>query len=387
MGFLRRGFFVFFLFVPAAAGAVTPEMDRHLQDALDAVYTMRFADAEAAVRGAMAVDEAHPYGPLGLAVVSMIQYLYGSEQADPGLLGLFSKRVDQAVSSGERWVKKHPGDPEGFLALGAAYGLSARLLAVRHQWVRAFWRGREAIAYLSKAAALKPDLDDVALGLGMYDYYTDTYPRFVRVLAKLVLRGNRQRGISELRRAARGGRYSQVVAKLIMTEICLEDAYGLRDPAEGLKLITEVRQRYPESAMIFAIELNARYEAGRYAELLAGVETFNERVQRGEYDSVQLAKGLVIKGTALWAMKRPGEALEPLRAAAEMKVAGRATRWSVWARIREAQLLDFLGQRQAALTLYQEAMAEPDLWDLRHYAKAGLRGAWTQVYPGPIAPF
>jgi len=44
------------------------------------------------------------------------------------------------------------------MALGAAYGVFSRLLATRHEWLRAYWYGRKAVAYLRKANALDPEM-------------------------------------------------------------------------------------------------------------------------------------------------------------------------------------------------------------------------------------
>jgi tetratricopeptide (TPR) repeat protein len=383
---LRRAFVLLF-FLPACAGAISPEMDRQLQGALDLLYSMKWSEAEAAVRQVIELDAEHPYGHFGLAAVSMIQYIYGAEQADPALLAVFTKRIDDAIAKGSAWVKKHPQDAEGFMALGAAYGVSARLLAVRHQWLKAYWHGRTAVAHLHKAVKLDPAMGDPYLGLGMYDYYSDAYPRFVRVLAKLFLRGNRARGIDELKRAAAGGLFSQVVSKMLLVEIYLEDQWGLRDTEAAVKLSAEVRGRYPESAMVQAIDLVARYEAGLYDGVLTDMDGFLARARRGEYDVLQLAKGLVIQGTTLWAAGRREEALAALREASGIRVDGKATRWGVWASIRSGNLLDAMGRRQEALEAYKAASAEPDLWDLRQFAKAGQKAPWTDPQPGHISPF
>jgi len=362
-------------------------MDRQLQSALDLLYSMKFVEADAAVRNVIAMEPAHPYGYFGLVGVSMIQYIYGTEQSDPVLLASFSTRLDDALAKGTVWVKGHPDDAEGFMALGAAYGVSARLLVVRHEWLRAYWHGRRAVGYLQKAAQLDPSMGDPYLGLGMYDYYSDAYPRFIRVLTKLFLHGDRARGIAELQRAARKGTFSQVVSKMILVEIFLEDQWGLRDPAEAMKLSAEIRQRYPDSAMVQDIDIVAKYEAGRYGDVLADEDRFLEKARRGEYDALQLTKGLVIRGTTLWAMGRRVEGLIALRAACDIRIEGKIPRWGVWARIRAGNLLDLMGGRQEAQELYRAAAAEPDLWDLRQFAKAGLRLPWTDAAPGHISPF
>lgn len=386
MRVLRRASLLLLL-LPCAVRAIPPEMDRGLQAALDLLYSMKWGEAEAAVRAVIEQEPEHPYGHFGLAAVSMIQYIYGAEQADPALLEVFTRRIDDAIARGSVWVKKHPDDAEGFMALGAAYGVSARLLAVRHQYLKAYWHGRTAVGYLNKAVRLDPDMDDPYLGLGMYDYYSDAYPRFVRVLAKLFLRGDRQRGVARLRRAAQGGLFSQVVAKMLLVEISLDDQWGLRDPVAAVKLSAEVRSRYPDSAMVQAIDFVANYEAGRYPEVLADLDGFLEKARRGDYDSLQLAKALVIQGTVLWAAGRPEEGLAALREAAAVRVDGKITRWGVWAHIRAGNLLDSLGRRDEALEAYKTAAKEPDLWDLRQFAKAGQKTPWQEPHPGHISPF
>jgi len=70
-----------------------------------------------------------------------------------------------------------------------------------------------------------------------------------------------------------------------------------------------------------------------------------------------------------------------------MRPGGKSVRWGVWAAIRAANLLDLMGRRSEALKLYETAAAEPDLWDLRQFAKAGLRTPWNQPAPGHISPF
>ena len=80
-------------------------------------------------------------------------------------------------------------------------------------------------------------------------------------------------------------------------------------------------------------------------------------------------------------------AAQALQAAAEVRVAGKITRWGLWAEIRAGNLLDLMGRRQEALALYKAAAAEPDVWDLRQFAKAGLQAPWRAGPPGHISPF
>ena len=102
---------------------------------------------------------------------------------------------------------------------------------------------------------------------------------------------------------------------------------------------------------------------------------------------MQLAKAHVIKGTTLWAMNRPNEALQEYDAAAEVRAEGKITRWGVWAQIRAGNLLDSMGRRELAQARYRTVAAAPDRWGLRQFASAGLRAPWPGSQPGHISPF
>ena len=100
------------------------------------------------------------------------------------------------------WLDKHPKYPEALMAMGAAYGVSSRLLCTRKEWIKAYFQGRKAIGFVRKAAALDPELYDAYVGIGMYEYYNGVYSHVDKVLAKLRFGGNRLQGIEHLKIAA-----------------------------------------------------------------------------------------------------------------------------------------------------------------------------------------
>lgn len=369
-----------------ARGYITEEMDYWLMKGVDDIYRMRFDDAEAAARKAMALNPAHPHAYLGLAGVAWTRYVYGTDQSDPSLMSLFEQRTKQAVSVAQKWTKAHPDDAQGLMTLGAAYGLSSRLDLIRHQWIKGYLEGRKAAAITREAVQKDPQLWDAYLGLGMYDYYTDAYPRLVGVLAKLVLGGDRLRGIKTLELVAEKGHFSKSNARILLVEIYLEDRWGARDPEKAIALMKQLRADYPDSAMMHSAQLVALYEGKRYAQALAGARDYLERVRTGLYSPIEAGKGNVALGCALWQLGRKDEALEAFRRAEQVDYLGKPSRWAVWAHIRAGQLLDSLGRRAEALAEYRLAAAEPDTWDFRQYAKAGLSRMFSGARPGPIDP-
>jgi len=379
---------LFLALAATAARAADPDgKDALIRELIDRIYTMEFDRAEQVGRRLAAVDPASPFGAFGLTAVAMTRFVYETEQADLSLLPVFERNAEESIERATEWCRSHPDDAEGLMVLGASYGIAARISALRHNWITAYLQGRKAIRYTRASAHLDPSLGDPWLGIGMYDYYSDTYPRFVGALAKLLLRGDRRRGIAGLRRAAQTGRYVNTAAKLLLVEVYTEDRYGERDPEEAVRIMADVRSTYPESLMLQAAELFALYESRRYDATLAGCDEFLGKAAQLPIAPIQTAKGRHIQGTTLWAMGRRKEAEGALREGAESLLAGGPTMWGVWSRIRLARLLDLEGRRQEAQEQYRLAAALPDHWSLREVAKAGLSKPWTDPYPGHLSPF
>src|SRR5579883_3418802 len=259
---------------PQASGYITAEMDRWLMQGIDDIYRMRFEEAASDARAAMALNPEHPNPYLGLAGILWTRYVYETDQGDDSLIAEFARKTQETIDVGQRWVKAHPEDAQGLMTLGAAYGLSSRLDIIRHQWVKGYLEGRKSVQITRQAVKANPECWDCYLGVGMYDYYTDVYPRFIGVLAKLVLRGDRVRGIKTLEMVAEKGHYSKINAMALLVEIYTEDQWGARDPERALSLIRQLRALYPDSAMLHSAELVALYDAGRWPETVKDSEEY-----------------------------------------------------------------------------------------------------------------
>lgn len=352
------------------AGAAKPELKAEVEAGIDALYRMEFDEAARHCDRMRALEPGHPFGEFGHTAVLWARYIYGSELGDDSLLGPIEEQVRRTVETGRAWVKAHPGDAEALMALGAAEGILGRMYATRRQYIRGYLSARSAMKATRAAVEADPSLVDAQLGLGMYDYYTDLYPRMIRPLAKVILRGDRARGIERLRLVAERGSWGKMAAKMLLVEISLHDPYGARDPELAVKLMSEVRQRYPTSAMLHSAQLAALYQAGRVDEAHLGALEFLRKVEEGRYRRFDEAKGRVFLAAALWALKRPEDALTSYLKAAGLKP---RNRWSVWALVRAGHVLDLLGRRTEALLAYKEAATEPDRWGYKEYADKALK--------------
>jgi tetratricopeptide (TPR) repeat protein len=372
---------------PAAAArpsTLTPEMDRLVLSGIDGIYRMDFDAADAAARQAMKLDPRYPHAYLGAAATDFIRYIYGPTPTDDHLVKSFEAKTEEAIGVAGKWLEAHPDDPEALLVLGSGYGIRARLALERHQYLKAWTNGSRSMKYIRASLKSDPETYDSYLGLGMFDYYTDTIPRFAGWLAKIMLGGNRARGLRELRLAAEKGHFARTAAQLILVEIDTQDQFGARDPEDAVRLMADIRARYPDSSMLHSAHVVSLYEAGRYDEGLRQAKEYLERVRTGRYgaDAMPVARALV--GTNLFAQGRLEDALSEFRAGGADK--SPLSSWTILDRVRAGQVLDALGRREEALAAYKSAYAD-DRFGTRPYIKPCLGAPCVgKKFPGPFSP-
>jgi tetratricopeptide (TPR) repeat protein len=375
------------LAAPASAlpSSIPPEMDKLVMEGVDSIYRMDFDAADEAAKKAMALNPDYPHAYLGAAATDFIRYVYGPAQSDDRLVRSFERKADVSIGVAERWLKTHPDDADALLVLGSGYGIRARLALERHQYIRGWTNGSKSMKYIRASLKADPEMYDSDLGLGMFDYYVDTIPRFAGWLAKIMLGGSRARGLRELRLAAEKGHFARTAAQLILVEIDTQDEFGARDPADAVRLMNEIRRKYPNSSMLHSAQVVALYENKDYAEGLNEAGEFLARVRSGRYNAVNMSMARAMTGTLLWASGGDKE-----KALAEFR-AGTGdvppNRWTVWNQVRAGQLLDSLGRRDEAVAAYKAAYAEPDKWEFKALIKACLaKPCAGPSYPGLFSP-
>ena len=188
----------------APAGVAHP-WDATARGALDLVYDGDFHGAEARLAVLAAEHPADPVLPYlqALALEWRVEQDPGSRAHDPAVLSL----ADRSLSLTGASLADDPADGRALLARGAAHGVKSRLHLYRWEKgpaSREAVRMREALGAARAAGVGALDLD---FGLGLYDYYADTLPRFFKVVAFVmrIPRGDRERGLAAIARVARGG--------------------------------------------------------------------------------------------------------------------------------------------------------------------------------------
>ncbi len=181
-------------------------------------------------------------------------------QLDPESLALdagFSALVERAIDETTAWTTREPGRAEAWFYLGAARGARAQWKVLRHERLSAARDGKRIKAALERALALDPEMHDAAFGIGLYRYYADVAPAFLRWLRWLLLLpgGDRAEGLEQMLRASRHGTLVQGEAdyQLHLIYLWYEERF-----ADALELVLALQQRYPQNPLFRQIEAEIR---------------------------------------------------------------------------------------------------------------------------------
>lgn len=351
---------------------MTSEQESAVVRGLDCLYRLDFDGSEKVFVEAMKAHPGDPVYSLGAAVTAWWRlendFVPAGSPEEKAFFAAVSAAIKDAKRESRSGVKA-----EGYLYLGAAYGLRGRREAAHHQWLSAYLDGRKAYRNERKAVKLDPDLADAYLGIGAFDYYVATLSRFVRLFVFTKV-SDKSQGLEELRVAAEHGRFSGVAAKLVLVGI---DWTFEKKPKEAWEILEELHERYPDSPLMDSMRLIALFHLRDGERLKRDARTFLEKAERGapNFRPVDRDAGRYFLGL--------GEQLtgQYTRALTEYEHALRDVPphhpWRSMLRLFMGECQDLLGRREEAVASYHQALAEPPLWGVPRYARYLLKHPFT----------
>ena len=367
-----------------------PDVMAYATEGINGVYSLDYPTAQKNIQQVFDAYPDHPFAHFGNAMIAWSRYEYEFETSDDKQRKVFEKILDDSIDGIQRWLKKNPNDPNGYMGLGALYGLRALFSMRNRSWVTAYFSGRKAIKNLERSLELDPTYYDAYFGLGIYQYFAGTLPSVIKILAKIVaIKGNPQEGVRQLNIAREKATFTSDSAKLILIEVQNTRGSAFYNPQQSLEFIRSLRAKYPNNPLMRYVEVICLYETGQYDEVTAQAQTFLNLIGTDPfYKDIYIARAYTALGTAQMAQGNFEQARKLFEQGRVAVGAQEPSRWAVWNELRLGQVYDVLGQREQARERYRYVLSFKDKWGFDERAKALLKKPY--VVPadgvGPLPP-
>jgi tetratricopeptide (TPR) repeat protein len=273
-------------------------------------------------------------------------------KVDPALDAEFHRVAAMAEERAQRRLARNPEDADGLFGLGLVYGSRANYLAgVQTEYLDGVRMGEKAYDVESRLRALRPEIHDAGVVLGVREYVIGSLPRTARfVLFFLGARGSQDKGLTFLREAAEKGEFLRTYAKVLLTVANIRE--GNLDQA--LALLEELQAAYPRNP-IFLIELAKLYRRTKHYARAVRTCGMLMAVTTVYHDSPRLIgpeDGLIELGLVFAAQKQFDAALKTLAQVEDIPDVDDHVRSQ--ALLERGKIYDQLGQRQKAIALYRK---------------------------------
>jgi len=350
--------------------------DQH-EKAVSAVRHIYNFEFEQALSEANALHAANPKSPLGDLLLAEAYWWQAINNLDrPELVASFRDHASAGIAAAEKLLERDERDPFALFTLGGLNGRKAILDGLTGKRLESVNTAVTARKYLRLLNRHHPDMEDAYFGLGVYDYFAAELPWFARLLSRFLLglAGDKERGLAEMERAARGGLFTQVDARVFLS-IAYLDTEGRYE--EALAILRGLHDTYPRNLDFY------------------GMLGFAYRTQKDWENAIAILEEMVEKAKTEPVLGRQSREMTTYFLANTYKVAGlfgRAiplldaivtdpnpnTQWlTATALIERGRINDAEGRRMAAIADYQRVLALKDFRGSHDKAKSHLATAYV----------
>ena len=200
--------------------------------------------------------------------------------------------ADKTIGISKKLLDEQPDNKFLHFYLGGIYGnMGLQYLRQGSYW-SAYRNGSKGKGHLEKALKIDPEFADAELGIGIFKYYADVLPRYMKPLLFLVrLSGNREEGLSKIKLAAEKSALSRIEANFFYAKI-LQEYEG--DPAGALDVGYQLHNQFPDN-MFYHYSLGQfLYENGMLPESRELFEQLKKRPHRYYNRSVGYYYGIIL---------------------------------------------------------------------------------------------
>jgi tetratricopeptide (TPR) repeat protein len=154
-----------------------------------------------------------------------------------------------AIRKADTRVHAHQDEARSYFYEGLAYGLRARLEALRDHALATARAGKRLRNFSLAALKLDPNLNDAYFGVGLYNYFVDTLPTYVKMLRFLILLpgGDRHVGLRQIQQAMENGQLVAGEAKFHLAKNYSQSIE--QQSAKSLELFRQMEKQFPDNPL------------------------------------------------------------------------------------------------------------------------------------------
>ncbi len=377
--FFQCTFLVFLLATLGSAQHPAPPESDPLKQGLWWLYHIQYDKAYTAFDRHTAAHPEDPAGPFYKTAVSWWHLAQNLDEPMPEVEARMEKDYQETLRVAKALFTSSE-DPKSrawaYLYWGGAEGLKGRWLVTQKQWIKAYLLGKRGHNYLHRALKLDPHLHDAYLGLGIYDYFTDTLAGVQAALAAILIRGDKHRGMEELERAIATSDHARVEAMFFLIEI-----YSFEEdkPEKALTLTKILREEFPNSPVVHLAEITTLYQMKDWSGVSKESQNFLEKSEKETpwYTHHGIPPALYCLGVATLYGKKDTEGAARYFDRILSQDSQSPSRWVTFANLRKGQVLDLRHEREKAIVLYKKVLARANFWGSHKEAKEYLKSPYS----------
>lgn len=244
-------------------------MDKQLQldatKAVNAMYNFKFDVADSEFQWMRYKYPSHPLPTflMGLKEWWRIQPNIDDKSNDERFLSY----MDTSIALANELKRKDKQNIEAAFFLAAAYGFKGRLYAERTSWSKAAFAGKNALANLELTKQNDTLSPEFLFGVALFNYYSVWIPanyRFLRPIMALFPKGDKDRGMAQLKEVAFNAFYTRTEAQLYLARIYANEE---DQPAKALPMTEYLATTFPDNPYFQRLYARMCYSQGRTNEV------------------------------------------------------------------------------------------------------------------------
>ncbi|MBI1747540.1 MAG: DUF3808 domain-containing protein [Acidobacteria bacterium] len=362
----------------------------HIVRGFDHIYNLEYESAEKTFREliAFAPDDPSGYCYLSgnlwlrelvkgreLALENFTSAAYFSKTPkraiDPKLDRQFREYCDEAIAKANGMLQKNPRDARALYFLGSAYGLLASFeMTIHRRKIAALRDAGKAVEHHRQVLQIDATYYDSYMTVGLYEYISGKLPWSVRWIARLLgYRGDKQKGLRQLKLAAEKGRINQNDAQVVLSVLYVWEMQF----DQSLSLMLNLHKQFPKNYLL-ELDAGALYRLLRRdeqaAQLYQGIlQKIKNRVPH--YDKLGAEQVHYRLGILYLDNKSPHDAIEHF--AQVIRLTGGNEEIATLSHLKMGEAYDLASNRPQAQEHYKIVLKREDVKNSQELARKYLR--------------